>query len=105
MGSFKRIVLKDLKGDKAIKFGETVFRIILLVLALIGFFRDDFNEVYQGSLLFYALLALAISFIPNLVKKAMKVYITAEFRFVFLIYVFLAQALMDTIGNRLGLFV
>lgn len=93
METFKRVDLDDLQGDKVVKLSEAVFRIILLILAVIGFFKNDFIKIYNGSLLFYALLALAISYVPDLVKKTTKLYITSELRFIFLIYIFLAQFL------------
>ncbi len=83
------ITLKEeLKIDKAVHFSELLFRIMVFILAVIGIFKRDWIEVYHGSLLYHALMTMAISYIPDIVKKSTKIYITAEFRLIFLIFVF-----------------
>jgi hypothetical protein len=84
---------EESKNDKAAHYGEIFFRLIILVLAVIGIFRKDWIVVYHGSLLYHALMTMAISYIPDMVRKATKIYITAEFRLIFLLFVFSSQLL------------
>jgi hypothetical protein len=93
MDRFRSISLEKARADKAVGFCETGFRIVLILLAVVGFVRGDLIEVHQGSLLYHALMTLAISFIPDFVRKNARVYITPGFRYVFLIFIFLAQFL------------
>ncbi len=93
MDRYRSIFLERARTDKAVGLCEIGFRAVLVLLALAGLFRGDLIEVHQGSLLYHALMTLAISFIPDLIRKKARIYITPGFRYVFLIFVFLAQFL------------
>jgi hypothetical protein len=91
---FKILETKDsLREDRAARICENAFRLVLVILAILGIFRGNSIRMHQGSLLYHSLMTLAISFIPDIIRKSAKVFIIAEFRFIFIFYVFLTQFL------------
>ena len=94
MELFKLLSLKNgVKADKAAKFAESSFRLVLVILSVAGLIWPDFIETYQASLTYHALMTLAITYIPDLLRATTKIYIIPEFRFIYLVYVFVSQFL------------
>jgi hypothetical protein len=92
LGSSKPLTAKgSLKADNVAGLIENAFRLVLVMLALFGFIRGDVIKMHQGSLLYHSLMTLAASFVPDLIRKTTKLYITVEFRFMYLIFILMAQ--------------
>lgn len=94
MGIFKILVWKDdLKADRIVTFCENIFRVFLIILIIIGFFKNKSIIMHHGSLLYHSIMTLSMTFILGTIKKITKTTIIAEFRIFFLIFLFIAQVL------------
>lgn len=81
------------KAARPAQFAEIIFRIVLILFALIDLIIDDFIHVHQASVFYHAMMTLAISFIPDILKKTTRLKIIPEFRFMFLGFVIFTQFL------------
>ena len=94
MKSFKVLDWKDdLKADKVVNFCENAFRVFLIILIIIGIFRNDSINMHHGSLLYHSIMTLSMTFILGTIQRLTKTKIIAEFRIFFLVFLFISQFL------------
>jgi hypothetical protein len=85
------VLQSDSRSTRAAQFAEILFRLILIIFAVLDLILDDFLQVHQASVFYHAMVTLAISFIPDILKKTTRLKIIPEFRYLFLAFVFISQ--------------